>query len=140
MKNKFTMKESISNYKTSIWEWQRNSTKQPSQNSIQRKRRQLHSAETEGQHSLKLFLLPLLPQHFTKCISITLPWFFSFSKFFVAGKNISISSGTFLITWTAHSAAYKKDKRFISIKPGQPILYATTTKQNPYQWIHLLEK
>lgn len=37
--------------------------------------------------------------------SLHLPWFFSLSRFFVAGRNISISSGTFLITWTAHNAA-----------------------------------
>ena len=63
------------------------------------------------------------PSVLHECIQITLPWFFSFNKFFVAGKNISISSGTFLMTWTAQSAAYKKKKkhkkdkrRFISIK------------------------
>lgn len=54
-----------------------------------------------------LTLLFLLLYEF---IQITLPWFFSFNKFFVAGKNISISSGTFLMTWTAHSAAYKEEK------------------------------
>lgn len=36
------------------------------------------------------------------------PWFFSLSRFFVAGRNISISSGTFLMTCTAHKAACKQ--------------------------------
>lgn len=37
--------------------------------------------------------------------SLHLPWFFSLNRFFVAGRNISINSGTFLMTWTAHNAA-----------------------------------
>lgn len=38
------------------------------------------------------------------------------------------------MTWTAHSAAYKKknkkDKRFISIKSGQPTLQNKQTNKN----------
>lgn len=43
--------------------------------------------------------------------SLHLPWFFSLSRFFVAGRNISMSSGTFLMTWTAHNAACQQTCR-----------------------------
>lgn len=129
METKFTMKESISNYKSRIWEkW--DLTHQPLlAKCLSTAKRQVHCTQRESQNSLKPFSLSSFPSVLHKHIQITLPWFFSFNKFFVAGKNISISSGTFLMTWTAHSAAYEgKGKRFISTKSGQPVLQKIPTK------------
>lgn len=69
--------------------------------------------------------------------SLHLPWFFSLSRFFVAGRNISISSGTFLMTWTAHNAAcqHKRHSMKKKKKKSLPIVNCKCSAHTGC-WLH----
>lgn len=68
--------------------------------------------------------------------SLHLPWFFSLSRFFVAGRNISISSGTFLMTWTAHNAACQHKRHSMKKKKKSLTIVNCKCSAHTGCWLH----